>query len=191
MATSVEMNMREQFAEEVAPADKGMCEDDWDNPHVDDDEKARRRKIFAEMRLPSAAQHAAQRCWSPELSPETPSYYDTDIPVRGIMYLFGVDEEPVLYTPAVSAYDCSAPVHDPSAVPYQRGWRPPLYSPTSPRHAPTSPAYSPYSPVYTPTGPAYTPMAAPVYLPISPAYYPTSPTSPSSARPMYRRVSAR
>jgi len=163
MATSVEMNMREQFAEEVAPADKGMCEDDWDNPHVD--------------------------C-STDWTLETPSIYDMDIPVRGIMYLFGVDEEPVLYTPAVSAYDCSAPVHDPSAVPYQRGWRPPLYSPTSPRHAPTSPAYSPYSPVCTPTGPAYTPMAAPVYLPISPAYYPTSPTSPSSARPMYRRVSA-
>ena len=149
MATSVEMNMREQFAEEVAPADKGMCEDDWDNPHVD---------------------------YSTDWTLETPSYYDMDIPVRGIMYHFGVDEEPVLYTPAVSAYDCSAPVHDPSAVQYQRPRRPPLYSPTSPAYAPTSPAYSPFSPVYAPTGPAY---------------YPTSPTSPSSARPMYRRVSAR
>jgi hypothetical protein len=191
MATSVEMNMREQFAEEVAPADRGMCEDDWDNPHVDDDEKAYKAWLFcAELRLPSAAQHAAQRCCSLEHSPETPSHYDTDIPFRGIMYLFGVDEEPVLYASAVSAYDCSAPVHDPSAPQCQRPRRPPLYSPTSPVHAPTSPTYSPYSPVYAPTGPALTPMAAPVYLPISPAYYPTSPTSASSARPMYRRVSA-
>jgi len=98
MATSVEMNMREQFAEEVAPVDKGMCEDDWENPHVD---------------------------YSTDWTLETPSYYDMDIPVRGIMYHFGVNEEAVLYTPAVSAYDCSAPVHDPSAVQYQRPRRPP------------------------------------------------------------------
>ena len=171
-----------------------MCVDEWDNPHVDDDEKARRRKTFAELRLPSVAQHAAQRCLSPERSPErspeTPCIYDMDIPVRGIMYLFGVDDEPVLYTSAISAYDCSAPVHDPSAPQYQCPRRPPLYSPTSAVHAPSSPAYSPYSPVYAPTGPAYSPKGAPVYLPISPAYYPTSPTSPSSARPMYRRVYA-
>jgi len=152
------MNMREQFAEEVTPADKGMCEDDWDNPHVD---------------------------YSTDWTLETPAYYDMDIPVRSIMYHFGVNGLPVLYTPAVTAYDCSAAVHDPSAAPFQCPRRPaysptsPAYSPTSPAYAPTSPAYSPTSPAYTPTDPSYS-QAAPVYMPIS----------PSSARPMYRCVYA-
>ena len=161
MAMSVEMNMREQFAEEVAPADMGMCEDEWDNPHVDDDEKARRRKIFAELRLPSVAQHSARRYWSPDRSPdwspETPAYYSYPC---GSLYDFGVVEELELYNPAVSAYDCSAPVHDPSAPQYQ------LPRPLS--YSPTSPPYSPHSPVYMPTSPPYSPHS-PVYMPTSPA----------------------
>jgi hypothetical protein len=152
MAMSVEMNMREQFAEEVAPADKEMCEDEWDNPHLDDDEKARRRKIFAELRLPSVAQHNAQRFWSPEWSPETPEYRSS-YPC-GSLYDFGVEEELELYNPAVSAYDWSAPVHDPSAPQYQLP-RPPAYSPPSAAYSPTSPAYSPHSPAYMPTSPVY------------------------------------
>ena len=64
MATSVEMNMREQFAKEVAPADKGMCEDDWNNPHVD--------------------------C-STDWTLETPAYYAKDSSqTRSIMFFFGV-----------------------------------------------------------------------------------------------------